>query len=239
MPAIALKKNLRLKFPRGAEFCATVLTNIIDRPRWRGMTIEQRFTEAYEKNRWGSAESISGEGSTLEHTTSIRAELPFIIKQLSIRSMLDIPCGDYNWMRAVIHDLENYIGADVVRAIVESNQERYSAPGVSFRQLDVTCDPLPRADLVLCRDCLMHLSNAHVSAAIENVVRSGSTWVALTSFHNSGRNRDTVTGGFRALNLCQPPFNLPPPAISMDEQWPPSSNKFLDFWKTEVLGRAS
>jgi Methyltransferase domain len=140
--------------------------------------------------------------------------------------MLDIPCGDYNWMRAVIHDLENYIGADVVRAIVESNQERYSAPGVSFRQLDVTCDPLPRADLVLCRDCLMHLSNDHVSAAIENVVRSGSTWVALTSFHNSGRNRDTVTGGFRALNLCQPPFNLPPRSRWMNNGRHPA----ISFW---------
>jgi hypothetical protein len=236
---IPLRKSLRLKYPRVAEFCATVMTNLIDRPRWRGMTVEQRFTEVYEKNRWGSAESISGEGSTLEHTVAIREELPLIIKRLSIRSMLDIPCGDYNWMRAVAHGLESYIGADVVRALIDSNQERYSAPSVSFCQLDVTCDSLPRVDLVLCRDCLMHLSNAQVRAAIGNIVRSGSTWAALTSFHNSGRNRDTITGGFRALNLCQPPFEFPAPAISMDERWPPASNKFLDLWKIEDLRRAT
>jgi len=235
MSTVPLTKSLRLKFPRLAEFYSTVVTNLFDRPRWRGMTLEQRFTEVYEKNRWGSSESISGEGSTVEHTVVIRAELPPILQRLSIRSMLDIPCGDYNWMRALAPDLENYIGADVVRAIVESNQERYSGRGVSFRQLDVTCDPLPQVDLVLCRDCLMHLSNDQVRAAIGNIVRSGSTWVALTSFHNPGRNRDTVAGGFRALNLCQTPFNFAPPAISMDEKWPPSSNKFLDFWKIEDL----
>ena len=238
MSTVPLRKSLRLRFPRFVEMCSTVLTNLIDRPRWRGMTIEQRFTEVYEKNRWGSAESISGEGSTVEHTAAIRAELPVIIQRLSIRSMLDIPCGDYNWMHGLAHGLESYIGADVVRALVESNQELYSSSGVSFRQLDVTCDSLPQVDLVFCRDCLMHLSNAQVQAAIGNIVRSGSTWLATTSFHNPGRNRDTVAGGFRALNLCQSPFDFPPPAVSMDEKWPPSSNKFLDFWSIEDLRRA-
>ena len=230
MATVPLRKSLRLKFPRLAETYSAVLTYLIDRRRWRGLTLEQRFTEIYEKNRWGSAESISGEGSTVEHSAAIRAELPLIIKRLSIRSMLDIPCGDYNWIRALDHGLESYIGADIVRALVESNLERYSSAGVTFRQLDVTCDPLPRVDLVLCRDCLMHLPNDQVRAAIGNFVRSGSTWVALTSFHESGKNGDTIAGGFRALKLCQPPFDFPPPAISMDEKWPPASNKFLDFW---------
>jgi len=39
---------------------------------------------------------------------------------------------------------------------------------------DITSDPLPRADVILCRDCLVHFSLADAQAAIGNFARSGS-----------------------------------------------------------------
>jgi hypothetical protein len=51
-----------------------------------------------------------------------------------------------------------YIGADVVPSLIASNREQFTRPGVHFIIADLTKDPPPRADLVLCRDCLVHLS---------------------------------------------------------------------------------
>jgi hypothetical protein len=43
------------------------------------LTPQERFTEIYKSNYWGSDESVSGYGSTLEGTASLRAKLPEII----------------------------------------------------------------------------------------------------------------------------------------------------------------
>ena len=43
---------------------------------------------------------------------------------------------------------------------------------------DITRDPLPRADAILCRDCLVHLSFANIAAAVDQFqrVRAANGW---------------------------------------------------------------
>ena len=59
------------------------------------------FTTIYRQNVWGSRESVSGNGSTLASTEVFRAEFAALLTTLGIRSILDAPCGDFNWMRLV------------------------------------------------------------------------------------------------------------------------------------------
>ena len=59
------------------------------------------FDKIYEKNTWGSEESRSGPGSTEKQTRRIREALPTILNNFGIKSMLDLPCGDWNWMKDV------------------------------------------------------------------------------------------------------------------------------------------
>ena len=75
---------------------------------------QDRFTLIYERNAWGSKESASGSGSTLVMTESIRTSLPIIFNKYGIESMLDVPCGDFNWMSKV--DIQDviYVGGDIV-----------------------------------------------------------------------------------------------------------------------------
>ena len=68
------------------------------RPRWRRMGM-MVFKQHYQRNTWGCSESLSGEGSTLDQTAAIRGALPQLIREFRIQSMLDIPCGDFNWMK--------------------------------------------------------------------------------------------------------------------------------------------
>jgi 2-polyprenyl-3-methyl-5-hydroxy-6-metoxy-1,4-benzoquinol methylase len=131
------------------------------------------FESIFSRNAWGGTESASGDGSSMASTEAIRAAIPEIIKEFKIRSVLDIPCGDFNWMRTL--EIENYTGADIVLPMIESLQVQY--PEKHFEYLDVTSDLLPRADLVLCRDCLVHLPYADIFKAVNNIIDSGALYL--------------------------------------------------------------
>src|SRR5664279_1649792 len=76
-----------------------VCWNLFIRPRWRKMGAAAVFTEHYTTNSWGVEETRSGLGSTVQSTQAIREALPKLIAELQIRTLLDIPCGDFNWMK--------------------------------------------------------------------------------------------------------------------------------------------
>ena len=87
---------------------------------------------------------------------------------------MDLPCGDYGWMRRIELPVARYIGADLLPELIRPLQERFGGGGRSFVVLDLTRDPLPEADLLLCRDCLVHLSFGDIRRALGNVLRRGS-----------------------------------------------------------------
>src|SRR5215204_2321496 len=62
------------------------------------MSSEQVFNQIYHRNHWGSLESVSGPGSELATTAEVRQGLSTLLTDLSIKSMLDAPCGDFNWI---------------------------------------------------------------------------------------------------------------------------------------------
>ena len=73
------------------------------RQRWRlrGLTTEEVFTKYYEDQLWGSEESVSGCGSTIANTEELRTTLPQLLADLNVSTLLDVPCGDFNWMSKV------------------------------------------------------------------------------------------------------------------------------------------
>ena len=172
------------------------------------MSLKNVFTEIYSNNLWTSQQSVSGIGSEYSNVLKLIEELPVLLKKYNINSMLDIPCGDYNWMQHV--DLNNisYIGADIVDDLVKSNTEKH--PSVDFRVLDITSDKLPMVDLVFTRDCLGHLSNENVLKAIKNIKDSNSKFLLATSFTKYNHNTDIKDGGWKCINLMIAPFFLNP-----------------------------
>jgi 2-polyprenyl-3-methyl-5-hydroxy-6-metoxy-1,4-benzoquinol methylase len=173
--------------------------------------MEQLFTDIYNRNTWGSAESRSGHGSNLQNTVALRAALPTIVAGLGVRTLLDIPCGDFWWMKEVRLRGVTYTGADIVKPLIKTNHDLYSSDARRFINLDITQDDLPRADLIVCRDCLVHFSDEDVWRALANLKRSGSKYLLTTTFTARAQNRDIETGLWRPLNLQIAPFNFPPP----------------------------
>ena len=134
--------------------------------------VQEIFSRIYQNNLWGDPESPSGRGSTLARTVVIRNALPALLTDVGAKSMFDAACGDFNWMRHVDLGGIEYIGGDVVPQLILINRRRYSAERRSFVLLDVTSNQIPKVDVILCRECFIHLSFAHIAAAIDNFKRS-------------------------------------------------------------------
>ena len=192
----------------------------------------ETFSLIYEKNLWGTDESRSGAGSTLAQTASIRDFLPRLLQDLEIRSLLDIPCGDFNWMRQLDLSGIRYVGADIVPELISENARAYGSQDRQFVCLDLLSDRLPRADAVLCRDCLVHLPNADAARALENIRSSGAAYLLATTFPSLELNEDVVLGFWRPLNLERPPFSLPPARMLLNEGNPDPryADKSLGIW---------
>lgn len=200
------------------------------------------FGEIYRRNRWGGRESASGTGSDLQQTAVIVAELPRLFERYAIASMLDIPCGDFHWMQRVDLGRVEYMGADIVPELVAADIAAYRRPGVAFSTLNLANDPLPRADLVFCRDCLVHLSFEDVYAALRNICASDARFLLTTTFPAHPRNRQIRTGQWRPLNLQAAPFLLPPPIELIDERCTEGDgehrDKSMGLWTIEQLREA-
>ena len=167
------------------------------------------FEYIYKRNIWGDEESVSGGGSNLQQTAHIINEIPTLLTKYNVKSLLDLPCGDFNWMQRI--DLSNidYKGGDIVADLIKRNQETYRNDGISFTVMDLLKDDLPEVDMILCRDCLIHLSNENVFKALKNLKRSKIKYLLTTSFVERKHNSDILTGEWRALNLSVHPFSIP------------------------------
>lgn len=197
------------------------------------------FETIYRQNAWGDPESFSGPGSGLARASLFRGEFEALIRELHVGTLLDAPCGDFNWLQHFDLSIERYIGVDIVPALISGNYSRSRSSNCSFITRDIVCDTLPRCDLVLCRDALIHLSNAEVFATIRNFKRTGSTWLLTNTWPGHPDNVDIETGGWRTLNLETAPFNFPPPLRVIDEKCFGGGGAYRDkslaLWKLATL----
>ena len=203
--------------------------------RLKGRDPEAVFSAIFRTNGWRSKDSASGTGSDLTQTRVLRDRLPPLLRELGVRSMLDVPSGDFAWMRHVDLGVD-YTGADIVREIVERNQREFGGAHRRFVHLDLITGPLPRADLVFCRDCLVHLSHPDALRALDNIRVSGARYLMATTFPGAP-NEDIVTGQWRPIDLVLQPFNLPDPLHLIYEECTEPSEwsrfKAMGVWRLQ------
>jgi hypothetical protein len=212
------------------------------RDKLQGLSSREIFDFIYRNNLWDSPESVSGSGSQLDATTQLRSQLPNVLDLLGVETLLDIPCGDFSWLSTVSLNVNHYIGADIVPEIVSRNSSRYrnSHPSAEFRVLDLTKDPLPEGDVLLCRDCFVHLPYAVIGDALKNITASRIRYVLLTTFVGSERvNADIEAGNSRPLNFVKPPFSFSKPEIVLvegcTEEKGAYADKALGVWRVDHL----
>lgn len=101
-----------------------------------------------------------------------------------------------------------------------------------FLVADITRDPLPGCDVILCRDCLVHLSFQNIARAIARFRASGAQFLLMTTFPEWEDNGDCEDGDWRALNMTKAPFHWPPPRELIDER----CDEGGDGWRDKSLG---
>lgn len=186
-------------------------------------------------NKWKDAESVSGAGSTVKYTENLRSALPGLFEQFDISTVLDAPCGDYNWMQHVERPGVSYIGGEIVPELVAQNNAHYADDTTRFIHCDILEDDLPSADLWICRDVFFHFPEADIFRALANLFRSDITYILTSDHPEQDRNYDIAVGKFRALNLMIEPFRFPEPLLWIDDWIEPYPVRRMGLWKVDTL----
>src|ERR1700704_3098715 len=86
-----------------------------------GRSSDEVFREIYSRNLWRGVESVSGPGSDSRQTRLIEERLPELWQRYGVRHLVDVPCGDFRWMKRVVSHLSGYVGLDVVAELIAQN----------------------------------------------------------------------------------------------------------------------
>lgn len=166
-----------------------------------------------------------GGGSTLGYTSIIRNNLAPLLTKYKICSILDLPCGDLNWMKEIDLGSIKYIGGDVVLGLIDRNKRVFT--NRSFLHIDITEDKLPQVDLLLCRDCLFHFIKADKIRSLSNFVNSDIKYILMSHYPLCNNNIDTThTGDFKEINWTIDPFNFEDPIDIINDSDGENSGRF-------------
>jgi hypothetical protein len=132
-------------------------------------------------------------------------------------------------MKETALGVKQYIGVDIVDAVIQKNQRQFGGPATTFMCMNLVEDRLPKVDMVFCRDCLVHLTFQDIRKVIGNLKKSESKYLLTTTFTNRKSNKDLVGADiWRPLNLCLPPFNFPLPLKLIDEKCTEYNGQYAD-----------
>ena len=137
---------------------------------------ERIFTEIYRGNRWGGrrGEICSGGGSSDERVVG---EYLRVLSEnagshgFATMQFVDLGCGDMNVGRRLIPLCRSYVGADVVKYVVENNRATIDQPNAEFVHCDIVSDQLPDGDVCFLRQVLQHLSNDQIRRILPKLAK--------------------------------------------------------------------
>ncbi len=211
----------------------------------KNVSDKKKFEIIYKYSYWRANrnESKSGYGSSFEATKNILIELENFIKKENVKSIFDAPCGDFYWLQKLNFTDLKYIGADIVRDMVNKNNENYSNKNIKFVEFDILNQVPNKFDLIINRDCLVHFRDEDVIRSLKNFKRSESKYFASTTYPKVSKNiKSDLPDNWRPINLSEKPFNLPKPYILLNDNFDykdrrsnPEEEKYIGVWKIEDL----
>lgn len=198
---------------------------------------ESTFRNTYSHGGWvhhEGQESASGLGSSVEATRGLFDAIQTVMATIGASSLVDVGCGDWNWMRHQTIEVD-YTGVDIVPEVISDNQKHASA-NVRFEVLDAIIETVPKADLALAREVIFHLSFRDAKSMLSNLAASAD-YICATTDTDVWFNSDIRTGDFRRLNLLKSPFNLPRPIALIGDK-AVSQGRFLAVWPSQAVRTA-
>lgn len=192
--------------------------NITIKPKipWPTKAVMQQI---YEQHLWGGTDFdfYSGEGSHSAQITEpyIEAVTNFLKPHNSQLSVCDLGCGDFNVGKELVPCTSKYIAIDIVESLIKRNKNTFKTEHLEFQCLDISKDELPKADCVILRQVLQHLSNAEIQSILEKLLNY--KYLLLTEhlpINDFEPNKDKITSqGIRikqnsGVDILAEPFNF-------------------------------
>lgn len=193
-----------------------------------GCNYSEVFDDIYENYGFGGKEKVKGEtrsgpGSTIAATKHIQSFILHAVEKYNIKSVVDIPCGDFNWMSQIVDSFESYQGFDISSKCIEDNINNY--PDYDFTVGDLIAGDIPDCDLLIVRDVIGHMPLEYGTKAVQNIMNSNwkvlisTNWLYVDKYYDiiqSSTNNHVNTGINKfgrcyKVNLLNDPFNLPVP----------------------------
>lgn len=177
------------------------------------------FKYIYDSGYWidykiESSQSRSGKGSNYERSLFLKNSLISYFKKNKIKNIVDIGCGDFNWMNDLLKkiDYETYLGVDIVEKLIKDNNKKFGNKKIKFLCKDIVKDDLnfiENCDFVLIRHVLIHLKNENINKVFKKINNINFKYLGVTSDPKITQNKDLKTEGrYRDINLLIEPFNL-------------------------------
>ena len=208
--------------------------------KYEGLTKEQVFSTIYLNHSWGGTnEFYSGEGShNLTYYSPYCDYVKTFIMNNGIVSIVDLGCGDFNVGKEYAGLVNTYIGVDIVKAVVDYNNNQYGDDNIKFVCLDISKDDIPEAELCIIREVLQHNNNDSILSILEKTKKY--KYVLLTETRTVkdeaiAFNTDISTGGstraghMSGVYIEEPPFCIDAEIVLRI----PYNNDFT--WHTELV----
>lgn len=146
--------------------------------------MEQKFTNIYDKQIW---EKGSGVGSSIKYN---RIYMDFLSKFLidnSIKNVLDIGCGDWEFSQYIDWNKIDYTGIDIVKSVVDTNNKKFGKENIKFFHLNTLETKLPgNFDLVILKDVLQHWDDETIVIFMDKLLMADHKQIMIinTAFSN-------------------------------------------------------
>lgn len=151
------------------------------------LTDEQMHERMVNGWRMGRPFTECGNGSTLEATAKIREWLPDVMARYEIGTLNDAGAGDLAWWPHVKwRTTFVYRPFDLIPRLPE------------VERIDITTQPMPHADAILCRMVLNHLDTPRVTMALD-LFKQAAEYLIATQY--DGDNLPQRSSEFHRLDL--------------------------------------
>jgi SAM-dependent methyltransferase len=169
-------------------------------------TQENCFDEAY---RLGLG---SGSGSAVHATTTYRHTVESFLRLNNVRTVIDLGCGDWQFSPLIpwAHYGISYLGLDISSVIVEANQAAFGSTHCNFKVIERPDElkTFAAVDLIICKDALQHMPNNMINAYLDGFEAVGDQSLVTNDIVPAhGLNQDIELGGYRSIDIRQPPFS--------------------------------
>lgn len=158
----------------------------------------------------GKPETKCGGGSKVSENIDTILFMDAIIETYRPVTIVDLGCGDFNWMRFVDLSDAYYLGCDWV---FHNDMTIHEADNINFVKCNIAEFKIPSCSIIVCKDVLIHMTNEQTMAVLGNIRKSKSKFLLATSYDVPDNNR--VINNYAPLNMEKDPFNMGSPISSL------------------------